>query len=164
MGNNKKSKRMSLKEIEKMIQEQVEDQQPSEVESLALDDQKFSKFSPELKAKLESYPNLVELSLINCGLTSLENFPNLPNLQAIDLADNHLSPQELNVVAKFTNLQRLILSKNKIKDFDDLKPLAALKLIEVDFTECEIAKKPNYPDKLFQMFSTLEVKFGNEDM
>jgi len=44
---------------------------------------KIEKFNEEHKKMLEKYSFLVRLSLRKFGLTSLENFPNLKNVQVV---------------------------------------------------------------------------------
>ena len=44
---------------------------------------KVKTFTEDYKLSLESYPSLIYLSLINIGLVSLENFPNLKFLEIV---------------------------------------------------------------------------------
>ena len=66
---------------------------------MILDECHFKQFSPQLKSELEKYKNLIYLSLNDCQLKSLDNFPNLPNLVKLDLLDNNLSGESLTKIA-----------------------------------------------------------------
>ena len=44
---------------------------------------KIKVFTEDHKLSLEAYPSLIYLSLINIGLESLENFPNLKFLEIV---------------------------------------------------------------------------------
>ena len=44
---------------------------------------KVKTFTQDYKLSLESYPSLIYLSLINIGLVSLDNFPNLKFLEIV---------------------------------------------------------------------------------
>ena len=44
---------------------------------------KVKTFTEDYKLTLELYPSLIYLSLINIGLVSLENFPNLKFLEIV---------------------------------------------------------------------------------
>ncbi len=45
-------------------------------------------FTPEIKAEIERFPYLQMLTLNDCGIKSLENFPHLPGLIRLDLVFN----------------------------------------------------------------------------
>ena len=62
-----------------------------EVEQLILDECHFKQFNPQIKKELEKYKNLLYLSLNDCQLKNLDNFPTLPNLLKLDLLDNQLT-------------------------------------------------------------------------
>ncbi|KAJ3615116.1 hypothetical protein NHX12_018684 [Muraenolepis orangiensis] len=69
------------------------------------------------------FVDLERLSLINVGLTSVSNLPNLAKLKKLELSDNRISG-DLDVLAeKLPNLTHLNLSGNKIKDISTLEPL-----------------------------------------
>ena len=98
----------------------------------------------------------------------------------LELNDNKLHGQELKQLTKYTNLYTLKFANNLIKGYEDLEPLVlflsliilflqkSLKnLSNLDLTGNPIAQKPDYKDKLFEMFPKLEVldqydKEGNE--
>jgi len=76
-----------------------------DVEEINLDSIHFERITPEIKEKLETYSNLASLTLNDCNLTSLDNFPELPNLIRLEIQDNNL-PHEIlmSTVSKFTEL------------------------------------------------------------
>jgi hypothetical protein len=45
-------------------------------------------FTPEITNELQKFHNLQMLTLNDCGIVSLENFPYLPNLIRIDMVFN----------------------------------------------------------------------------
>lgn len=61
-------------------------------------------------------------------------------------------------------LQTLSLMNNRITEYSQLEPLTKLeKLIQLDLSECPIAREPEYRGKLFSMFSHLEI-LDNKDV
>ena len=64
----------------KEVDEQSKEFNLNEFEELTLDSIQFQKFTQELKEKLEKFPNLCSLTMNDCKLNSLENFPALPKL------------------------------------------------------------------------------------
>ena len=55
-----------------------------QIEELILDNLfKIKVFTEDHKLSLEFYPSLIYLSLVNIGLISLENFPNLKSLEIV---------------------------------------------------------------------------------
>ena len=59
-----------------------------QTEELYLDDLSIITITPELKKELEGMADLMCLSMNNCGLTSLANFPNKPSLIRLELMEN----------------------------------------------------------------------------
>ena len=155
---------MNAKAI-KMIDELIADE---DTEEIILDDLEISEISPELKKKLESLEETMQvLSLNNCKLKTLSNFPHLPNLIRLELMNNEFPAHELKNLADLKDLQSLSLSDNDIKSADDLKCLAGVDLAQLDLSGCELAKQADYRDKVFRMFQNLQIldnkdKDGNE--
>lgn len=75
-----------------------------EVESLTLD----SMCTSATIQGLDKCQQLQELSLIGCGITSLEGFPNLPSLRKLWLSDNRIAGG-LEALADLDNLVELSL-------------------------------------------------------
>ena len=64
----------------------------------------------DIKKRLESYTNLEYLTFNDCGLESLENFPDLPNLIRLELIGNKLT--EVSSLGHLSKLQSLWLGGN----------------------------------------------------
>ncbi|KAK2984599.1 hypothetical protein RJ640_029105 [Escallonia rubra] len=92
-------------------------------------------------ALLEKFNNLQHLSVANIGISSLEQFPHLQNLQKLILSDNRIvGGLEYLVEAGLESLRDLDLSNNRIQDINDLRPLAKLKLVSLDLYECPVTR------------------------
>lgn len=116
--------------------------------------------STNIEGLTDSFTALEVLSLINVGLTSLKNFPKLPALRKLELSDNRIS----NGISHLTGspkLTHLNLSGNRIKDFDELKPLKELENLEVlDLFNNEVTATENYRDKIFELIPSLKYLDG----
>ena len=74
---------------------------------------------------LNQFTKLKVLQLNGCGLTSLEEFPTLPNLQRLELADNALSDGLDHLQdAALMHLKVLVLAGNKFSSLQGLESLA----------------------------------------
>lgn len=116
--------------------------------------------STNIEGLTDSFTALEVLSLINVGLTSLKNFPKLPSLRKLELSDNRISNgiSHLTGSPKLTNLN---LSGNRIKDFDELKPLKELENLEVlDLFNNEVTVTESYRDKIFELIPSLKYLDG----
>ena len=70
--------------FEKTLQEKLGNHNPEEIQELILDTVfKFDKFTEDHKLALQKYTSLIHLSMNGIGLTSLENFPELKELQIV---------------------------------------------------------------------------------
>ncbi|KAJ9704825.1 hypothetical protein PVL29_003057 [Vitis rotundifolia] len=106
---------------------------------------------------LEKFQNLEHLSIANVGLSSLEKFPRLGNLQRLILSDNRISGGlEFLVEANLQSLRDLDLSNNRIQYFEDLAPLARLKLVSLDLYECPVTRIKDYRARVFGLIETLK--------
>lgn len=47
-------------------------------------------FTPEIKREIEKFPYLQMITLNDCGIKSLENFPHIPGLIRLDLVFNEI--------------------------------------------------------------------------
>ena len=123
-----------------------------------LDGTAINHISDEVKTYLENFKSLEELSLVNCNLNSLQNFPELPSLKKLDLSDNHLKDTDLKELCKYTKLQELRMANNNgIKDFSEIKILEPLPLNFIDFSDCPISKTAKYRDNFYENFKNLKV-------
>ncbi|PQQ04151.1 acidic leucine-rich nuclear phosphoprotein 32-related protein [Prunus yedoensis var. nudiflora] len=94
------------------------------------------------------------LSIANVGVSSLEQFPRLRNLQKLILSDNRIAGGlEFLVEAGLDSLRDLDLSNNRIQHVEDLAPLAQLKLVSLDLYECPVTHVKDYRsrDRPFRM-------------
>ena len=118
----------------------------------------MEKIDDELKKKLESIEEILCLSFNNCGLTFLENMPDIKSLVRLELMDNKFAGEQLSYLKKYTSLQSLSLANNNITSYEQLKDLAGLEnLIQLDLSECIISELPDYRKKIFEMFSSLHI-------
>ena len=154
---------MSSKVI-KMIDEAIE---ADDVDEIVLDENELNEISPELKKKLESIEGISTLSLNNCKLKSLNNFPNLPSLIRLELMNNEFSAADLKHIAVLAELQSLSISDNTIGAAEDLSVLSKLPLAQLDISGTPLAEQQDYRDKVFKLFKDLQIldnkdKEGNE--
>jgi len=105
--------------LEAAIAQKTEGKPVTEVTELVLDQCKTSKVTG-----LSKFNNLKVLQLNDCGLTSLEDFPTLPSLQRLELADNNLS-EGLDALqdAGLIQLRVLVLAGNKFAQVETLESL-----------------------------------------
>jgi len=128
------------------------------VEELYLDDTPIGSISPELKKELEGMSELMCLSMNNCGLTSLANFPKKVSLIRLELMENKFSAKELEHLGDLKELQSLSLGCNKISTLADINPLKKLEaLVQLDLSETELAKSPDYRKAIFELLPHLQV-------
>lgn len=145
-----------------IINNQVEEQE--EVQEIVLDQAHFQKFNDDIKNTIEKHNDtLLFLSLNDCGLTSLANFPRVDKLIRLELTDNKFSGDQLQNIAFLTELQSLSLGGNPINNFSDLNCLSGLKkLVQLDLFGCPISKEPDYRQKIFSTFTQLKI-LDNQD-
>ncbi|KAL2531535.1 Acidic leucine-rich nuclear phosphoprotein 32-related protein [Abeliophyllum distichum] len=105
----------------------------------------------------EKFCNLQHLSIANIGLSSLEHFPRLRNLQKLVLSDNRIAGGlEFLVEAGLEFLRDLDLSNNRISEINDLRPLAELKLVSLDLYECPVTRVKDYRSQAFGLIRSLK--------
>lgn len=129
-----------------------------------LDGLVLAELTPEDKAFLERFKDCRYLSLKNCRLRSLANFPVLPGLTRLDLSDNHLEGSKKDLLAPlpacFRQLTRLSLSGNRL-DLEAMKS-NLIKLSET-LSKLEVFGNPlpaNYRELLFDSVASLETVDG----
>ncbi|KAJ0981922.1 hypothetical protein J5N97_010177 [Dioscorea zingiberensis] len=106
---------------------------------------------------LERFQSLEHLSIANVGVSSLEKFPRLRNLQRLILSDNRIAGGlEFLVEAGLESLRDLDLSNNRIQFLEDLAPLARLRLVSLDLYSCPVTKVKDYRSRVFGMIRSLK--------
>lgn len=106
---------------------------------------------------LEKFQNLQHLSIANIGVSSLEQFPRLRNLQKLILSDNRIAGGlEHLVEAGLDSLRDLDLSNNRIQYIEDLAPLAQLKVVSLDLYECPVTRVKDYRARVFGLIKSLK--------
>jgi len=150
---------MSSAEVVKAIQEQKNTAEGEDLEEINLDSIPISKFTNDINKELEAITTLYSLSLNDCGITTLENFPKLQSLIRLELMDNKIVPSSLGSLGKSCpNLQSLSLGGNPIKEYEELKNIQNLtQLYQLDLIKCDICNKPDYRAKIFEMFPSLQI-------
>ena len=128
------------------------------IKIIALDGITINHISNEIKTYLENFKSLEELSMVNCNLNSLQNFPDLPSLIKLDLSDNHIKDTDLKELFKYKKLQELRMANNNgIKDFSEIKKLECLPLTFIDFSDCPVSKMEGYREKFYENFKNLKI-------
>lgn len=108
-------------------------------------------------ALLERFQSLQHLSIANVGVSSLEKFPRLRNLQRLILSDNRIAGGlEFLVEAGLDSLRDLDLSNNRIQFLEDLAPLARLRLVSLDLYECPVTRIKDYRSRVFGLIRSLK--------
>lgn len=140
-----------IEDMEKRIELERRGRNPSDIKELVLDNCR----STQIVGLTDDFCNLVNLSLINVGLTNLKGFPKLPSLEKLELSDNRISGG-LIFLSGSPKLSTLNLSGNKIKSLEALEPLKELKnLKQLDLFNCEVTSVENYKEKVFAMLPGL---------
>ena len=124
---------------------------PEEVTSLTLD----SMCASASVTGLDACVALEELSLIGCGVATLEGFPDLPKLTKLFLNDNRIA-SGLEHLACLKTLKELGVGGNRIASLDELKPIASLPLTSLDLAGCPCADdSAEYRADVYDMFPSL---------
>ncbi|UVC54066.1 hypothetical protein MACJ_003394 [Theileria orientalis] len=130
------------------------------VKELILDGSSIKTISMEEGEKLEKFRNLSKLSLNGTGLTSLTNFPEMPNLKVLELTDNYISdPIVFTMIPKlFPNLKILQMGGNHLKNPKDVESLNTMPdLVVLGLAMNPMANEKNYRDIVFECLPNLEV-------
>jgi acidic leucine-rich nuclear phosphoprotein 32 family protein A/C/D len=142
--------------MEKRILLEKRGREANQIKELNLDNCR----STTIEGLTDEFTTLEKLSLINVGITSLKNFPKLPSLKKLELSDNRIS-NGLNHLLTSPKLTSLNLSGNKIKDFDELKPLATLEKLEtLDLFNNDVTSTENYRNNVFRLIQSLKFLDG----
>jgi len=142
--------------MEKRILLEKRGREANQIKELNLDNCR----STAIEGLTDEFTALEKLSLINVGLTSLKSFPKLPSLKKLELSDNRIS-SGLSHLLTSPKLTILNLSGNKIKDFDELKPLSSMEKLEIlDLFNNEVTSAENYRNNVFRLIPSLKFLDG----
>lgn len=109
---------------------------------------------PDKLPVIADIPTLENLTLYNCGITSLSKIPGLEQLVGLDIYSNDLS--DLTGAERFQNLTSFCIGDNSITDFT---PLVSLKKL----THLDMAGAGNTDFKFLNEMPQLKSLFVNED-
>jgi Leucine-rich repeat (LRR) protein len=147
---------MKAMDMRKRIDLELRGKDPETIKELNLD----SCRGQQIDGLTDEFSNLEILSMINVGLTTIKGWPKLLKLRKLELSDNRIFGGLENLLS-CPNLTHLNLSGNKIKEIDDLAPLAKLaSLRNIDLFNCEVTKLECYRDKVFKLLPTLKFLDG----
>jgi hypothetical protein len=145
-------------EIIASINEQIKGTVDRQVYVLEITSIQIEELTAEIQGVLERFQALQMLTINNCGLKSLRNFPRIPSLIRLDLVSNKLTGDSLNYLKPLKYLQTLYLSGNLIKEIDELKPLTSMdNLLQLDLVCNDVVTLPAYREKIFSLFPGLSV-------
>lgn len=88
-----------------------------------------------------------------CGLTSLFNFPNLQQLQVLELSHNLLEGERLEPLSRMLRLYSLNLDSNRIEDFNWTRFLKRIRLTTLSLVDNPLTQScpdREYRDKIFR--------------
>ncbi|PRP81042.1 microtubule binding protein [Planoprotostelium fungivorum] len=111
-----------------------------------------------LRTLLEKFTSITHLDLSNVGLSTLDNFPTLPNLETLILCNNQLvgSLNHLNNTT-VPSLRHINLSGNTIRNMTELKYLTCHTHLETLILKgCFVTNTPDYVITLFDMIPSLK--------
>jgi hypothetical protein len=149
--------------MEEIVNEQIGDDDVLDVMELVLDEWKTESIKDADKGFLEKFKALDSLSLAGCGIKSLVNFPNLPELVKLDLSGNSIK-DGLSHLKHLTSLMQINLIGNPLEDlneFECFRDFTQLVYLEID--KCPIASEANVKEKLFKMIQSLKIIDGFDE-
>jgi len=150
--------------MDKRINLELRGRQPATLKELDLSG---CKTLGEIEGLTEEFVSLEMLDISNSNITTLKNFPKLPNLRKLDLSGNRLS-KGLENLKECTNLKHLNISRNRIKEIEALEPLKSLEHLthlEIEASNCSdsIFSVEGCRMKVFGMIPSLQF-FDSEDI
>lgn len=152
------STRATFESILKEISSQTNTSPPEAMEELSLDGLEIITITPELQSHLEKFKNLIALSMNECSLNSLENFPKLTNLARLELCDNELTSSSLPALTSLKGLQSISLGGNSFKTVEELAPLKSLEnLTDLDLLGCDLEDREDFRERVFEYLPRLMI-------
>ncbi|XP_070489880.1 acidic leucine-rich nuclear phosphoprotein 32 family member A-like [Chironomus tepperi] len=145
--------------MEARIALELENKRPNQIKKLNLD----GCISTSIEGLSNAFYNLVELSINNVGLTSIENFPELRSLKKLELVGNKISDGLMSLKA-CPELKILNLSSNNIENFNELKPLRKLRKLEIlDLDNNHVQMIRYFREKVFYIIKSLKYLDGFDE-
>jgi Leucine-rich repeat (LRR) protein len=155
--------RIIFRVMQDIIKEEIGEGNPSKVKEISVVSWKADQIELQDVIYLEKFGNLKFLAINKAGLTSLDNFPVLPQLIHLDLSHNSLTGN-LKPLTKLTNLMHLDLSHNKISDLSHLSSLKSLStLVSLNLFENPIETSPTYRSQIFSLIPSLRSLDGCDE-
>jgi hypothetical protein len=115
-------------------------------------------FTGEIRQELERFRFLQMLTLNDCGIVSLENFPNLPALIRLDMVFNSIPGSHLHYFSASKHIQTLMLGANKVEKIEELAALKGFRqLLQLDLLNNPVVREAGYRAQVFSMFPSLSI-------
>ncbi|KAL4427263.1 hypothetical protein ABPG74_011499 [Tetrahymena malaccensis] len=147
-----------IKQVLDAIAEQQGDSSDDEVYVIEIMSLRFEKFDNRIKQKIERFTSLQMLTINDCLISDLTNFPHIPSLIRLDLVFNKITGDQLQYLRGSRHLQTLMLGANQIEDIEDLKRLGQMReLIQLDLLNNPVVNTDNYRNYLFNLFPSLVI-------
>ena len=147
-------------EVKQMAGEEGSEIDPLDFDNLDLTDVEIGTLSPEDKVYLEKFTKVDNMIMLGCGLTSLENFPDLPELKRLELSENEFKGSDLVHLQKLKGLICLNLNGNKIDTMAELAHLKDLPLTTLEVTGNPVSELEDFQKKGYELFTKLEALDG----
>jgi len=105
------------------IESQKGDCSDDEVYVIEIMSLRFKAFTQSIKSSLERFSSLQMLTINDCLLDDLSNFPHIPSLIRLDLVFNQIKGDQLGYLRGSRHLQSLMIGANAIAHTSDLRGL-----------------------------------------
>ncbi|CAD8198107.1 unnamed protein product [Paramecium pentaurelia] len=103
------------------------------VEEIILEELEIPEITPELRDKLQEFPNVHSFGINRCGLQSLTNFPSFKHLVRFQADGNLIKAKQIGYLKKYTELRSISLICNQIDDPKIMiKYLKEMKIIQLN--------------------------------
>ena len=90
-----------------------------------------SRFSPDELSVIAGLPSLTELTMVECGLSTIEKLSGAKSLTYLNLGENTI--RNLDVLSSMTTLTELNLQHNAVTSLDALAGLSNLQTLDVSY-------------------------------
>lgn len=83
-----------------------------------------------MRKRFGEFSKLAELILYDCGLTTLAELPQFPELRSLSLIGNNIKDKEIIHLTKYPRLSKLVLTDNEIESLEVFAALGRLRSLE----------------------------------